>query len=298
MKSGFIGLGAMGWHMASRLNDAGLLHGVFNRTHEKARRFAGEHGCAAPISVEQLASDCECIVLCLSADEDVLQQVEQVGKSMAAGGLVVDCSTVSAETAREASARLEKVGIGFLDCPVSGGTEGAKNGSLAIMVGGSTEDFSRARPVLVAMGENISHMGPNGAGQATKAINQVMVAGIAQTVTEALAFARAEGLPIDRLVKTLGGGAAGNWFLAHRGETMVAGKYPLGFKVSLHRKDLEICRAMAARRGASLPMVEMTLIHYGRLIDEGHADSDISSLYTLKEKLFEDEAAIASASHD
>lgn len=288
----------MGWNMASQLRSAGLLQGVFNRSREKAVRFAEENSCTAPASVSQLASECECVVLCLPADEDVLDQVAQLGDSMAAGGVVIDCSTVSAETARTAHARLAAKQIGFLDCPVSGGTEGAKNGGLAIMVGGSAADFARAKPVLAAMGTNICHMGPSGAGQASKAINQVMVAGIAQTVTEALAFARAEELPVDKLVKTLGGGAAGNWFLAHRGETMVAGKYPLGFKVSLHRKDLEICRAMAARHGASLPMVEMTLLHYRRLMESGHSDSDISSLYSLKQQLFENEAAGEVTGHD
>ncbi len=298
MKTGFIGLGAMGWHMAARLHSAGLLHGVFNRSRERAERFAAEHGCQAPAQVAQLAADCDCIVLCLPADEDVLAQVAEISVAMAAGGMVIDCSTVRADTARAAAASLGGSGIGFLDCPVSGGTEGAKNGTLAIMVGGKETDFVRARPVLGAMGTNISHMGPTGAGQSTKAINQVMVAGIAQTVTEALAFARAEGLPIDKVVSTLGAGAAGNWFLQHRGESMVAGKYPLGFKVSLHNKDLEICREMAARHGASLPIVEMTRVHYRRLMDSGHAESDISSLYTLKQQLFENKAATVSVDND
>ena len=298
MKTGFIGLGAMGWHMAGRLHDAGLLHQVFNRSRERAERFASEHACGAQDSVALLAKACDCVVLCLPADRDVLDQVAEIASSMRRGGLVIDCSTVSAETAREASALLAEAGIGFLDCPVSGGTEGAKKGTLAIMVGGSEEDFARALPVLDAMGTNVTHMGPGGCGQSTKAINQVMVAGVAQTVSEAMAFAQAEGLPIDKLVSTLGGGAASNWFLAHRGETMVAGEYPLGFKVSLHQKDLEICRSMAARHGATLPMVEMTLLHYRRLIDQGHANSDISSLYTIKQQLFETEKTMATAEDD
>lgn len=288
----------MGVHMARRLSAAGFLAGVFSRTRERAEQFAREVECEAPASVAELARSSDCIVLCLPADEDVLHQVAAIAASMRPGGLVIDCSTVSAETARTAFGQLQAAGIGFLDCPVSGGTEGAKNGALAIMVGGSETDFSRALPILGAMGTKITHMGPSGAGQATKAINQVMVAGVAQTVSEAMAFAHAEGLPIDKVVSTLGGGAASNWFLAHRGETMVAGEYPLGFKVSLHRKDLEICRAMAARHGASLPMVEMTLLHYRRLIDDGHADSDISSLYTLKQQLFAAEETTAAANDD
>lgn len=298
MKTGFIGLGAMGWHMAARLAHAGFLHGVFNRSPERARQFADSYGCDAPADVTSLAAACECLVLCLPADEDVLQVCRQIASGMTAGGLVIDCSTVSADTARAAAAALAEVGLKFLDCPVSGGTEGAKNGQLAIMAGGAEDDYLRAAPVLSALGSNISHMGPAGAGQSTKAINQVMVAGIAQTVTEALAFARAENLPIDKVVSTLGAGAAGNWFLRHRGETMVAGRFPLGFKVSLHRKDLEICRAMAARHGAALPMVEMTLLHYKRLMEQGHGNSDISSLFTLKQQLFEKEKAAAAANDD
>lgn len=298
MRTGFIGLGAMGGRMATRLSEAGLLKAVFNRTRKRAELFARETSCDAPPTVGELAQQSECIVLCLPADKDVLERVTEIAENMQAGGLVIDCSTVSAETARTAFAELKAADIGFLDCPVSGGTEGAKHGKLAIMVGGAESDFERALPVLGAMGTNITHMGPSGAGQATKAINQVMVAGIAQTVTEAMAFAQAEGLPTNKVVNTLGGGAAGNWFLAHRGKTMVANEFPLGFKVSLHRKDLEICRAMAARHGAKLPMVEMTLLHYGRLMDDGHADSDISSLFTLKQQLFTAEEITAAANDD
>lgn len=286
MKTGFIGLGAMGWPMASRLHAAGLLTGVFNRSGARAHEFEAATGCAVASSVSELAALCDCAVLCVTADEDVLARVGELAASMRPGDLVIDCSTVSADTARAAHEKLARAGIGFLDCPVSGGTEGAGIGSLAIMVGGSKHDFARAQAILEILGARIAHMGPAGAGQATKAINQVMVAGINQTVTEALAFARAEGLPIDKVVDTLGAGAASSWFLAHRGKTMVAGEYPLGFKVSLHRKDLEICRSMAAAHGANLPLVEMTLLHYRRLVEHGHADQDISSLYTLKHKLF------------
>lgn len=298
MRTGFIGLGAMGWPMASRLSQAGVLQGVFNRTRARAELFAAEHGCSAPASIAELAASSDCLVLCLPADADVLNCVADIAGSMSASGLVIDCSTVSAETARSAAATLAQQGISFLDCPVSGGTEGARNGNLAIMAGGDGEAFTRALPLLGIMGKNMTHMGPSGTGQASKAVNQVMVAGIAQTVTEALAFAVAEGLPIDKVVKTLSAGAAGNWFLAHRGESMVAGQYPLGFKVSLHRKDLEICRTMAARHGASLPMVEMTLLHYRRLMNSGHAGSDISSLFTLKQRLFEQKAAQPAIEND
>jgi 3-hydroxyisobutyrate dehydrogenase len=176
-----------------------------------------------------------------------------------------------------------------MDCPVSGGTEGARDGTLAIMCGGDEGDFARAQPILAALGKRIALMGPVGAGQATKAANQIAVAGAAQAVTEALAFAQAEGLPLDKVIETLGGGAAGSWFLARRGPTMVRGEFPLGFKVTLHQKDLGIVQAMAAAHGVRLPVVEMTRIHYDRLIEQGFGEEDISALFRLKRDLFKGE---------
>ena len=201
------------------------------------------------------------------------------------GAIVADCSTVASSTAREAATRLAGAGADFLDCPVSGGTEGAKAGTLSIMVGGDAAVLERARPALEAMGGSITLMGPVGAGQAAKATNQIMVAGINQAVTEALAFGRAQGLPMDRLIAALEKGAAGNWFLSKRGPTMIRGEFPLGFKVGLHAKDLEICRRMAAELGVKLPVVEMTLLHYRRL--PAHSvDEDISALFRLKSDMF------------
>lgn len=288
MRAGFIGLGAMGRPMAVNLHKAGLLGSIWNRTAATAAGLAAELGCAHAHDPAELAAASDVVVLCVSRDSDVLEMVDAVTPHLAADAVVVDCSTASATTAREAYRRLHDSGAGFLDCPVSGGTEGARAGSLSIMVGGDPADLSRARPALEAMGSTIVHMGPVGAGQATKATNQIMVAGINQAVTEALAFARAHGLPMDSLITALSGGAAGNWFLSHRGPTMVRGEYPLGFKVGLHQKDLDICADMAADHGVRLPVVEMTRHHYARLMDEGHGDEDISSLFRIKSALFRD----------
>ena len=288
MKTGFIGLGAMGLPMAANLQRHGLLHGVWNRTTEKSAAFARQHGCLHSQTPEKLAAECDSIVLCVSADQDVLDLCRQISGSLHAGALVIDCSTVAAATAREAAAMLKENDAGFLDCPVSGGTEGAINGTLAIMVGGEESDYQRALPALNAMGGRISHMGPSGAGQASKATNQIMVAGINQAVTEAMAFAKSQGLPLSDLIDLLGAGAAGCWFLGHRGPNMVKDEYPLGFKVELHKKDLAICRDMAASMGTKLPIVEMTMIHYQRLLDDGYRDEDISSLFRIKEKMFAD----------
>ena len=286
MKAGFIGLGAMGYAMARNLHKAGLLSAIYNRTQAKAEALAQETGCKAAVSITELATLCDAVVICVTADADVLAVVDALAPTLKKGSLVLDCSTVSASTAREAAARLGGYGIDFLDCPVSGGTEGAKNGTLAIMSGGSEAAFDRAEPLLQAMGKRWALMGPAGSGQATKAVNQIAVAGIAQAVTEALAFAEAEDLPLDKVIEVVGSGAAAAWFLSHRGPTMVRQQFPLGFKVALHDKDLKIVQDMAAARGVQLPVVEMTRVHYRRLMEQGHEDEDISALFRLKHALF------------
>lgn len=276
----------MGLPMATNLQRHGLLHGVWNRSSEKSAAFAREYGCLHAQTPAVLAAECDAIVLCVSADADVMALCRQIAGSVRDGALVIDCSTVAATTAREAAALLRKHAAGFLDCPVSGGTEGAIKGTLAIMAGGEESDFRRALPVLQAMGGKISHLGPSGAGQAAKATNQIMVAGINQAVTEAMAFAKSQGLPLEDLIELLGAGAAGCWFLDHRGPNMVKNEYPLGFKVELHQKDLAICRDMAASSGTKLPLVEMTMHHYRRLLNDGYRDEDISSLFRIKERMF------------
>lgn len=290
MKTGFIGLGAMGYSMARNLHKAGLLTGVYNRSEAKAAAFTSETAVPAAKSVAELAKKVEAVVTCVSADADVLAVVEILADNLPEGALVIDCSTVSAETAHKAAARLAERNIGFLDCPVSGGTEGAKHATLAIMCGGSEQDFQRAKPVLEAMGQNIALMGPVGSGQATKAVNQIAVAGVNQAIAEALAFAKAHGLDMNKVINVVGGGAAGSWMLANRGPNMARNEYPLGFKVRLHEKDLKICQAMASKFDVQLPIVEMTLLHYRRLVSQGHGDEDVSSLFRLKDALFDPEA--------
>ncbi|HUN70732.1 MAG TPA: NAD(P)-dependent oxidoreductase [Steroidobacteraceae bacterium] len=287
MKAAFVGLGAMGTHMARNLHRAGLLTAVWNRTLEKASTLAEELGVAAPRTLAELPADLDAVVLCVSADSDVLDVVRALAPGLAAGSLVIDCSTVAADTARKAAEILGKQGVDFLDCPVSGGVEGARDGTLAIMAGGTDEAFERAKPVLCAMGRTIAHFGPTGSGQAAKATNQIMCAGIIETVSEAMAFARAQGLPLDKLIETLGKGAGSSWYFVHRAPNMARGSYPAGFRVRLHAKDLTICRDMAARFGVALPVVERMLSEYAELISRGYGDEDISSAFRLKAELFE-----------
>jgi 3-hydroxyisobutyrate dehydrogenase len=287
MRVGFVGLGAMGNYMARNLHRAGLLTAVWNRTAEKARSLAAELGVTAPGTLAEMAAAVDAVVICVSADDDVLNVVRALAPGLAASSLVIDCSTVAADTARKAAEQLNKQGVEFLDCPVSGGVEGAREATLAIMAGGTNEAFERARPVLAAMGRTIAHFGPTGSGQAAKATNQIMCAGIIETVSEAMAFARAQGLPLDKLIETLGKGAGSSWYFVHRAPNMARGSYPAGFRVRLHAKDLTICRDMAARFGVALPVVERMLSEYAELIARGYGDEDISAAFRLKAELFE-----------
>jgi 3-hydroxyisobutyrate dehydrogenase len=288
MHTGFVGLGAMGAHMARSLHRAGFLNGVWNRTPEKAAALAAELHCHAFKDLPELAANCESVVICVSADEDVRAVVQGLESGLNPRMIVMDCSTVGAGTARDMHARLAPLGVGFLDCPVSGGVEGARAATLAIMVGGEEQDFERARPVLEKLGKTVTYFGPSGAGQAAKATNQIMCAGIIQAVGEAMAFAHAEGLPLDRLIETLGKGAGSSWYFVNRAPYMARQTFPAGFRVRLHAKDLRICRDMAAKRGAELPVVESTLKQYAQLIVQGFGDEDISAIYRLSSALFPD----------
>lgn len=277
----------MGMHMARSLHRAGWLAGAWNRSPEKSRALAADTGCVAYATPAELARGCDAVVLCVSADADVLAVVDALRPGAHAGQLVLDCSTVSSGTAREAASRLAPAGVDFLDCPVSGGVEGARDAKLTIMVGGSPEAFAKAQPVLAKMGKAVTLMGPTGAGQATKATNQILCAGAIQAAAEAMAFAKHEGLPLDRVLEALGQGAGSSWYFVNRAPNMVRGTYPPGFRVKLHEKDLKICRAMAEKHGVHLPIVEMTLLHFERLIAAGHGDEDVSTLFRLKDAMYE-----------
>lgn len=287
MKAGMIGLGAMGAGMAGNLAKAGFLAAIYNRTMEKAETLAKELNVAVFDRIEALAAEVDVVLLCVSADGDVLAVVEAIAQTIKPGSIVVDMSTVSSDTARHAAAILAEKRVSFLDAPVSGGVEGAKNGTLAMMVGGDEDALEKVRPILQAMSARIIHMGITGSGQAAKAVNQVMCAGINQAVTEALAFAQAQQLPMEKLIDAVSGGAAGNWFLQHRGNTMTNNKFAPGFKLALHHKDLKICRAMAEKAQIPLPLTDMTVGDYERLITAGYGDEDISALYRLKKQLFD-----------
>lgn len=278
MKVGMIGLGAMGLGMARNLAKAGFLTAVYNRTTAKTLEFK----VATYDLPEALAAEVDIVLICVSADQDVIGLVEAIAKTIKPGSIVVDLSTVSSDTAQKAAAILLKKEVNFLDAPVSGGVEGAKNGTLAMMVGGNIKALEKARPALETIAKRIIHIGDTGSGQATKAANQIMCAGINQAVTEALAFAQSQGLEIDKVIDVISGGAAGNWFLEHRGYTMTQDIFAPGFKLALHHKDLKICQTMAAQSDIAIPLSDMTVINYEQLMNDGYGDEDISALYRLK----------------
>lgn len=283
--AGFVGLGAMGEPIAGHLHRAGHLVAVWNRTRSRALAFAKEADVAAPGMLPELAAMCDVVFVCVSADDDVLAVVDALAPGLRTGSIVVDTSTVAPATAKTAAAQLAKRNVGFLDAPLTGGVEGAKNGTLSVLVGGDAATFERVRPLLERFGKRVTRFGDVGAGQAAKAVNQVMVAGIAEAVCEGLALAQRFELDTDAVIDTLGNGAAGSWFLDKRGRSMIGGQFDVGFKLRLLHKDLRILRAMADDYGITLPTVDTALADYSQLIERGHGNEDISALIRLKREI-------------
>ncbi len=277
---GFAGMGTMGAAMAANLARAGAPLSVWNRTPGRAASVlalgATEAGTPAA-----LAADADVVVLCLSDTPDVeavLLGPAGIADGVRSGSLVIDCSTISPKASVGFAERLAALGVGFVDAPVSGGSEGAQKGTLTIMCGGSESDVERARPVLAAIGTTITRMGPVGAGQATKAVNQVILAGTYLGVAEGIVLAIKAGLDPETVVEALAGGAAGSWVLQNRSGRMIADDYPLGFRIALHRKDLAIALQLAREVGAALPVAGMAEQIENGLIAKGHGDDDNSAL--------------------
>jgi 3-hydroxyisobutyrate dehydrogenase-like beta-hydroxyacid dehydrogenase len=280
MRVAVVGLGTMGAPMARHLLEAGHEVTVHNRTRERELPLAGL-GAARAASPREAAAAAEAVLTCVSDTPDLLAVVEGedgVAAGLARGGLVVDCSTVSPAETAALAARLAERGIGFVDAPVSGGSEGAERGTLTVFAGGAEADVERARPILDAFSGRVTHLGPPGAGQVAKAVNQVMIAGTYASVGEGIALARAAGLPPEALVQALAAGAASSWVLDNRSANMIADSYPLGFKVGLHRKDLGIALDEAARHGLALAVAQLVAEQEDGLIEDGHGDEDVSAL--------------------
>ena len=277
---GFVGLGTMGAGMAANVARAGFPLTVWNRTAGKAAPLL-ELGAREAGSPAELAAAVDLVVTCVTDTPDlseVLFGPAGIAEASPAPALLVDCSTISPSATRDFADRLAERGVSMVDAPVSGGSEGAVQGTLTIFVGGRPEDAERARPVLAAMGRTITHLGPVGSGQAAKAVNQVILCGAYLGVAEGLVLAMKEGLDLDRLVPALNGGAARSWVLENRSGRMIANEYPLGFKVALHRKDLAIALEMARQSGVALPVAALAAQIENGLVAGGYGDEDVSAL--------------------
>ena len=280
VRVGFVGLGTMGGAMAANAARAGFEVTAWNRTAGRAAEL-GDLGVVLAGSAAAVARASDIVITIVSDTPDVeavLFGPDGVADGAAPGSLVVDMSTISPSATRELAARLAQAGVAMLDAPVSGGSEGAKKGTLSIFVGGDAADLERARPVLQSLGTTITHVGPIGAGQAVKAVNQVILAGTYLGVAEGIVLALKAGLDVEQVVGALSGGAAQSWVLTNRSGRMLENDYPLGFKVALHRKDLGIALAMARELGASLPVSALCEAIEAGLIGRGHGDDDMSAV--------------------
>jgi len=280
MRIGFIGLGTMGAPMAARLLAAGFEVSVHNRTREREEPLAAL-GAKRAASPKSCAQDSDVVFTMVSDTPDVQAVVtgdHGAIEGLAEGSVLVDMSTISPATTRRLAAALAQRGVQMLDAPVSGGSEGARNGTLSIMVGGDAVALERVRPVLEHLGRTITHVGPVGSGQVAKAVNQVIIAGTYAAVAEGMALAMAAGIDTDAALTALGGGAAGSWVLANRARNMLAGDYPLGFRTRLHRKDLGIALASARELGVSMPVAAYVEQVETSLVARGFGDEDVSNV--------------------
>lgn len=286
----FIGLGIMGYPMAGHLVRAGNDVTVFNRTREKAERWVAEHGGRLAVSPAAAAEGADLVFACVGRDADV-EAVTRGSRgafaSMEKTSVFVDHTTASATVARELARSAGQLGIGFVDAPVSGGEQGARNGQLTIMCGGSDANYAKAEPVMRAYARHCQRMGDVGAGQLTKMVNQICIAGTVQGLSEALSFARAAELDPEAVVSVISKGAAQSWQMDNRHATMLAGKFDHGFAVEWMRKDLAICLDEARHNGASLALAALVDQFYGEVERLGGRRWDTSSLFARTEMLRE-----------
>jgi 3-hydroxyisobutyrate dehydrogenase-like beta-hydroxyacid dehydrogenase len=278
----FLGLGVMGGPMAGHLAAAGHEVTVYNRTAAKALEWVADHGHRAAPTPGEAVEDAEFVMMCVGNDHDVRHVAGAAIPAMTPGAVLVDHTTASADVARELAAVCAAAGLGFVDAPVSGGQAGAKNGQLTVMCGADDETvFAATRPVVMAYARECRRLGAAGAGQTTKMVNQICIAGLLQGLSEGVAFAQRAGLDIDEVVATISKGAAGSWQMENRARTMAAGEFEFGFAVEWMRKDLAICLAEADRVGARLPVTALVDQFYKQVVERGGRRWDTSSLVQL-----------------
>ena len=277
----FVGLGVMGYPMAGHLSGAGHTVRVFNRTARRAADWCAEHAGSACKTPREAAEGAELVFVCVGNDDDV-RSVDYgddgVLAGLEAGAILVDHTTASADLARELAAAAEAVGGGFLDAPVSGGQAGAENGALTVMVGGAAETFEQARPVIGHYARAVRLMGPAGAGQLTKMVNQICIAGVLQGLSEGLHFAEQAGLDVEAVVDVISKGAAQSWQMDNRSATMARGEFEFGFAVNWMRKDLDITLRTGRSLRARLPLTALVDQFYADVQARGGGRWDTSSL--------------------
>ena len=278
MKLCFIGLGVMGYPMAGHLASAGHQVWVFNRTFAKAQQWAQDYAGVASENVAEAVAEANIVLLCVGDDADVRQRVAEVLAAAQPSTLIVDHTTTSAEVAREMDQACQAAGMHWIDAPVSGGQAGAENGQLTIMCGGQPAIYAQVEPVMSAYAKQARLMGPAGAGQLTKMVNQICIAGLVQGLAEGLSFAQAAGLDGEAVIEVISKGAAQSWQMENRYQTMLAGEYDLGFAVQWMRKDLGHVLTESRRNGSSLPVTAMVDQFYAEVENMGGQRWDTSSL--------------------
>ena len=286
-KVAFLGLGVMGFPMAGHLAAAGHDVTVYNRTAAKAAAWVEKHGGAAAPTPRAAAAGAELVFTCVGNDDDLRSVVlgeEGAFAGMGEGTILIDNTTASAEVARELAAAGKARGIAFIDAPVSGGQAGAENGALTVMCGGEAEAFERARPAIDAFARAVTLMGPSGAGQLTKMVNQICIAGLLQGLAEGMNFGLKAGLDMAQVIDVIGKGAAQSWQMDNRAATMCQGQFDFGFAVDWMRKDLGICLAEAKSNGARLPVTALVDQFYAQVQARGGNRWDTSSLMILLAK--------------
>lgn len=284
---GFIGLGIMGRGMANNLLKAGFSVRVWNRTASRMDPFV-EAGAEAGSSPADVAAHSDIIVTCVSDTPDVEAVIlgeNGVIHGVSAGDLVIDCSTISPKVTREIAAKLNEKGAHMLDAPISGGSEGAAKGTLSIMIGGEAAQVERAMPVLQAMGQTITHVGDQGAGQMVKLVNQILVVGNALAMSEALVFAQAGGLDLRKTLDAVKGGAAGSWMLSNRGPQILERDWRPGFTVNLQQKDLRLVLEAADQLAVPLPGTSLVFNMYRPLEGQGLGEEGNHALIKALERL-------------
>lgn len=288
MKVSFLGLGVMGYPMAGHLAKAGHDVTVYNRTVAKAEKWVAEFGGKAAATPKEAAVGQEIVFACVGNDDDlrsITLNEDGAFAGMSEGALFVDHTTASAEVARELSGAAKALNLGFMDAPVSGGQQGAENGTLTVMIGGSQTDFDRAAPVIDVFARACTLMGDVGAGQLTKMVNQICIAGLVQALSEGLSFARAAGLDAHKVVDVISKGAAQSWQMENRYKTMLADEFEHGFAVDWMRKDLSICLTEARKNGSALPITAAVDQLYSEVQSMGGGRWDTSSLFSRLEAM-------------